>query len=61
VLPVTDGSARPVKNTSKNVATYNVQFSGGTLTFHARRERTMATPRSRRAHDAVSPSAATAG
>ena len=39
----------------------NVQFSGGTLTCHERRERTMATPRSRRAHDAAWPFAATAG
>jgi len=38
-----------------SVAAHNVQFSGGTLTVHAHRERTMATPRSRRAHDAVSP------
>jgi hypothetical protein len=33
--------------------TANVQFSGGTLTRHARREHTMATPRSRRARGGV--------
>ena len=41
--------------------TPNVQFSGRATTRHARRERTMATPRSRRARDAGSRSAATAG
>jgi len=38
----------------------NVQFSGRATTCHARRGRTMATPRLRRARDWVSRSAATA-
>lgn len=38
----------------------NVQFSGRAEARHARRRRTMATPRLRRARDAVSRSAATA-
>ena len=38
----------------------NAQFSGRATTCHARRGRTMATPRSRRARDWVSRSAATA-
>jgi hypothetical protein len=40
---------------------HNVQFSGRATTCNARRERTVATPRSRRARDWVSRSAATAG
>ena len=38
----------------------NVQFSGRVTNCHARRGRTMATPRLRRARDDVSPSAPTA-
>ena len=57
----TTRQARLPRSVRANSVTHNVQFSGGALTCHARRERIMATPRSRRARDAVSPSAATAG